>query len=311
MNDLNFFREKCLERMRVLNYSGYTVGMYNSHLKRFFAFLTEGEVTELSAVNKEHVRDYQTHFYESLTPEGKPYGVATQNNALQSIKTFFRLMREEEYLVHDPARDIQFAKQPQRLPSSILTKQEVRKVLEAPDLKTAMGYRDRALLEVLYSTGMRTSEAGGLKLEDVDTFGGYARIIQGKGKKDRVVPLGRIACRYLENYIREVRPMLTRKNPSNPFVFITLRGDRFGQDVIWLSVKRYARKAKISRNIYPHTFRHTCATLMMRNNANIRHIQEMLGHASLDTTQIYTSVTIADLKAVHRKCHPREREHSG
>ncbi len=309
MNDLDYYLEKCGERMRVLNYADHTWVMYSSHLRRFFSYLKEMGVTELSAVTKDHVRGYQTYFHERLTPEGQPHAVATQNLALMAVKTFFRLMREEEYLASDPARDIPFAKQPQRLPASILTSKEARKVLEAPDLVTAMGYRDRAVLELLYSTGMRTSEVGALKLQDVDTNGGYARVNQGKGGKDRVVPLGRIASRYLENYIRSVRPLLVRKDPTNPYLFITLRGSRFGADVIWLMVKRCARKAGISRNIYPHTFRHTCATLMLKNNANIRHIQEMLGHASLDTTQIYVSVTIQDLKAVHRKCHPRERDH--
>jgi integrase/recombinase XerD len=154
---------------------------------------------------------------------------------------------------------------------------------------------------------VRRGELKNLLLQDVDYTDGLLRINSGKGNKDRVVPIGKIACRYLENYIKAVRPSFIR-HPYNNHLFLSLRGNRFSHNALTDMVKSYARKAKIKKNISPHTFRHTCATLMLRNKANVRHIQELLGHASLDTTQVYTSVSIADLKEVHSKCHPREKD---
>jgi len=183
----------------------------------------------------------------------------------------------------------------------------VKKVLHAPDTKTVLGYRNGTILEVHYSTGIRKEELNNLLLIDVDYEYGIIRLNQGKGKKDRVVPQGRIACRYLENYITAVRPSLI-KDPYNNYLFLSLRGNRLSKNMVWEIVKSYAKKAASKKNISPHTFRHTCATLMLRNRANIRHIQDLLGHTSLDSTQVYASVSIVDLKEVHARCHPRERD---
>ena len=210
-------------------------------------------------------------------------------------------------LRQDPSRDIPYAKTPKRLPRSILTRKEMSKLLMAPDTHSLMGYRDRAMLEVFYSTGLRNSELGALKVEDVDTEEGFVRVNLGKGGKDRVVPLGKIACRYVENYIHSIRPHLVRGG-DNRCLFLSLQGHQMARAVIASIVRRYARKAKLGKTVTPHSLRHTCATQMMRNKANLRHIQELLGHACLTTTQVYTSVTIADLKEAHQKYHPRERE---
>ena len=141
----------------------------------------------------------------------------------------------------------------------------------------------------------------------MDCQEGFLRVNSGKGGKDRVVPVGRIACRYLENYILAVRPSLLR-DPHNDHLFLSLKGNKLSKNMAWEIVKKHAQRAGIRKVVSPHTFRHTCATLMLRNKANIRHIQEMLGHSSLDSTQVYTSVSITDLKEVHSKCHPRERD---
>ena len=144
-------------------------------------------------------------------------------------------------------------------------------------------------------------------MNDVDYRDGFLRIIEGKGSKDRMVPLGRICCRYLENYIKSVRIELI-KDPYNHHLFLSARGNRLSKNLVWELVKKYAKKAKIRKNVSPHTFRHTCATAMLKNKADIRAVQELLGHESLNTTQIYTRVTINDLKEVHRRCHPREKD---
>jgi integrase/recombinase XerD len=183
----------------------------------------------------------------------------------------------------------------------------MKKLLDAPNVHTVLGYRDRAVLELMYSTAMRRAEVEALKVEDVDFDGGFVRVNEGKGRKDRVVPLGKVAGKYLENYLKVIRPELV-KDPMERGLFLGQYGNPLTGDVIWRMVKQYARKAGLTKNVYPHSFRHTCATLMMKNKANIRHIQELLGHASLLSTQVYTAVSIVDLKEAHRKYHPRERE---
>lgn len=307
MLDLATYAEKYVERMKVLNYSARTIEGRRYDLFKFFRFLGQMGVSDIAAVTREMVRDYQTHLYEETNAKGETNGVQAQNNGMRTVKLLFRFLRDDDYLAQDPSRDVPYAKTPRRLPRSILTKQEVRKLLRAPDTHSLMGYRDRAMLEVFYSTGLRNSELGALKVEDVDTDEGFARVNLGKGGKDRVVPMGKIACRYVENYIKAVRPHLAR-DPANRCLFLSLRGNRMGRIVIAQNIRRYARRAKLQKPVTAHTLRHTCATQMMRNKANLRHIQELLGHACLTTTQIYTSVTIADLKEAHKKYHPRERD---
>jgi integrase/recombinase XerD len=301
-------RDKYRDYLSVLNYAKKTVISHVFYLNRFFAWLRGVGINEIGGVTRDIVRDYQTHLFEEINAHtGRPNAVTYQNMSLQAVKSFFRFLVENDYLVGDPAKSVPYAKAPQRLPRSILTQSEAKKVLHAPDTKTVLGYRDRTILEVLYSTGIRKEELNNLLLTDIDYNDGIIRINQGKGKKDRVVPMGKIACRYLENYIKGVRPSLI-KDPYNNHLFLSLRGNRLSKNMVWEIVKSYTKKAKIKKTISPHSFRHTCATLMLRNKANIRHIQELLGHASLDSTQVYASVSITDLKEVHSRCHPRERD---
>lgn len=305
--DLEHTKDKYREHLTVLGYAKSTINGHIFSLNRFFKYLMDQNVDKIAAVTKEMIRDYQTHLFEEINFKGDPNSVCTQNNKLKVVKAFFRFLAEYDYLAGDPAKDITYAREPQRLPRSILTPSEAKKLLHAPDTKTVLGYRDRTILEVLYSTGIRKEEVNNILLTDVDYKEGFIRINQGKGKKDRVVPIGKIACRYLENYIKAVRPSLIR-DPYNNHLFLSMKGNRLSKNIVWEIVKRYAKAAKLKKNISPHTLRHTCATLMLRNQANIRHIQELLGHASLDSTQVYTSVSITDLKEVHSRCHPREKD---
>ena len=172
---------------------------------------------------------------------------------------------------------------------------------------TLLGYRDRVIMEVFYSTGIRRKELINLKLSDVNYPQGYLRINQGKGNKDRVVPLGSIACKYLENYIKGVRPELCGHNHLEE-LFISRRHGPINPDSIGHLINKYRIKAGIKKRVGSHTFRHTVATHLVRNRANLRHVQEILGHKSLNTTQKYIQLTITDLKEAHRKYHPREQE---
>ncbi len=306
MSDLTAFTDKYRQNLIIRNYAPRTIYSRLAALNRFLEYLKAMGVEGITAVAKDTIRDYQTHLFEEISFRGRPNTVVTQNGLLGGVKAFFRYLHENDYIVSDPSRDIPYAREPKRLPRSILTSTEAKKVLHAPDTKTVLGYRDRTILEVLYSTGIRKEEIRNLLISDVDYKDGFIRINAGKGNKDRVVPLGKIACRYLENYIKGIRPALEKER--NDHLFLSMRGNKLSKNMIWDIVKGYSKKAKLKKTVSPHTFRHTCATLMLRNKANIRHIQELLGHSSLDTTQVYAQVSITDLKEVHSKCHPREKD---
>ena len=306
-NNLSPLADEYLLTMKVRNLSGRTVSGRRFMLEKFFIFLADRGITHTDGITREVIADYQTELYHAVNLRGRPNCVSHQNNSLSAVKGFTRFLKERDYIVADPARDIPYAKLPKRLPRGILTPSEARKIINTPNTTCAIGYRDHTIMEVLYTAGIRKDELIKLSLFDVDYHDGFLRINGGKGNKDRVVPLGRIACRYLENYIKSVRPEFI-KNPYNHHLFISTRGNMLSKNVVWELVKKYAKKAKLKKSISPHTFRHSCATAMLRNKADIRAVQELLGHESLESTQVYTHISINDLKETHKRCHPREKE---
>ncbi len=306
-NNLNNLADKFIQHRQILGYSDQTLKWLRFLLNKFLNFLASINITNLDGITKETICSYQLELYQYINDKGMPNSVPYQNKILGVAGKFLKYLKERNYIIADPSCDIQYAKEPQKLPRSILTPTEARKIINAPDTKSIIGYRDRTILEVLYSSGIRKSEVNNLTLNDIDYTDGYIRIIEGKGKKDRIVPIGRIACRYLENYIKTIRPELIR-DPYNTHLFLSLQGNKLSKNVVWEFVKKYAKKAGCKKNVYPHTFRHSCATSMLKNKADIRVIQELLGHASLDSTQVYTHVSITDLKEIHKKCHPREKD---
>lgn len=306
-NNINTLSEQFIKYMKARNLSEKTLEIRRHGLDIFFEYLVRQEITTIDSITRDVIQAFQIELYQSINRNGKPNSVSYQNNMLRSVVLFFRFLKQNDYIISDPARGMQYAKEPKALPRSLLTPSEARKIIHAPDTKSVIGYRDRTILEILYSTGIRKQEINNLTLADADYNDGFLRINEGKGKKDRIVPLGRIACRYLENYIKSVRPELI-KDPYNNHLFLSLRGNGLSRNVVWKLVKKYAQKAKIKKNVFPHTFRHSCATSMLRNKADLRAIQELLGHASLESTQIYTHLSITDLKDIHRRCHPREKD---
>jgi integrase/recombinase XerD len=306
-NSFKHFVDEYAKSLKVRNLALRTINNTCWKLDKFTCWLIKNEITHIDGINKETLRSWQIELYQTINTRGRQNCVSYQNNMLSAVKQFMRFLHERDYIVSDLAKDIQYAKLHQRLPRGVLTPSEARKIIHAPDTKTVIGYRDRTILEVLYSSGIRKEEVNSLTLADVDYNDGFLRIIEGKGKKDRIVPIGRIACRYLENYIKSVRPELI-KDPYNNHLFLSLRGGRLSKNMVWEMVKKYAKKARIRKNVHPHTFRHSCATLMLKNKADLRTIQKLLGHTSLTSTQVYTHLSIADLKEVHKKCHPREKD---
>jgi integrase/recombinase XerD len=299
------------EQMKLLGWSPRTIDSYGSHLRFFLAWLDqETDVTEITAVTPEVLHAWQTHLYGWTDEKGRGLSIATQAARLSVVRSFFRHLVKREVLLYDPSSGLELPKRKSTLPRSVLSKQEVTRLLAAPDPTTPLGLRDRAMLEVLYSTGIRNAELRALKVYDLDLDRGLLRVNEGKNAKDRVVPLGEKACTWLREYLSQARPGLLRARAgpeSESTLFLSKNGKRLVPLGVLYPLRKYAKKAGIERPTTPHTLRHTFATHLLAGRADIRHIQAMLGHASVATTQIYTRVEVTDLKAVHRRCHPRER----
>jgi integrase/recombinase XerD len=250
--------------------------------------------------------EFQRWVYYQPTKRGAARGVLNQNGILAAVKSFCRFLKAEGILSGDPAQGIAYAREPRRLPRNVLTPQEAKRIIEAVDTTTVLGYRDRTILEVLYATGIRNQELRQLTVDDVNLEEGLLRVNDGKGGKDRVTPLGQTASRFLETYIKGIRPQLAA-GQNAAALFLSFRGKPIDAHTVGDLVKRHARLAKVRKHVTPHVWRHTCATHLVKNNANLRHVQDLLGHGSLATTERYLQLTITDLKAAHAKFHPREK----
>lgn len=304
--------EKFLEHTRVLGWSPRTIDAYRSHLGFFLVYLdAETDVQEITEVLPDTLHAYQTHLYTWTDEKDRGLAIATQAARLSAVRSLFRFLVKTDVLLYDPASSLTLPKRKAILPRSILTKQEMVRLLRAPDTTTPLGLRDRAMLEVLYSTGIRNAEIRALKVYDLDLDRGLLRINEGKNAKDRVVPLGKSACEIVREYLTEARPKLLKargvEGAGEQTVFLSKTGRPLLTLGVIYPIRKHAKRAGIEKAITPHTLRHTFATHMLRGRADIRHIQAMLGHSSVATTQIYTRVEIPDLQAVHRRCHPRER----
>jgi integrase/recombinase XerD len=304
--------EQYLEERRALNWSPRTIESYRSHLRVFIRYLEgEAEVESLLTVTPPVLRRYQMFLYHFTDSAGRGHTFATQQARLSAVRSFLRALVQTEVLPYDPTSTLSSPKRRRTLPRVVLTKREVARLLATPDCSTSLGCRDRAVLEVLYGTGIRNAELRGLQVSDVDLVHGVVQIWNAKGGKDRVVPLGRAAVAAVRAYVESSRPILLAKRQPAPAPEHTLFLSRSGRPLRALGViepvRRYARRAGLRKAVTPHALRHSCATHMLQGRADLRHIQALLGHGSLATTQIYTQVEVTDLKAVHRRCHPRER----
>jgi integrase/recombinase XerD len=276
-----------------------------AHVHPFLEWLG-GRGLDLLEVKAKDLHAYQSYLYAFRRKDGKPYAVAYQGARLVVLKHLFRFLYRRGYLLHDPGADIELPRLEKRLPRTILTFREVRRVLDAPDTKTPRGLRDRAMLETLYGTGIRVSELCNLTPYDVDTEERVLRVVLGKGRKDRNVPLTRAAAQAIEAYLVKGRPKLVGRNKLR-FLFLQDRGGKMERATACRIVRERAEEAGIKKHVTPHTFRHTVATHLLKGRADIRHIQALLGHASLGTTQRYSRVEVSDLKQAIERAHPRGR----
>jgi integrase/recombinase XerD len=241
--------------------------------------------------------------YQYRKKNGEPLTFRTQNMRLRALRAWFRWMARQNHILHNPASELLLPRLENRLPKYILNVEEAEMVLAGPDVATIEGLRDRAILETFYSTGMRRMEVANLKLYDIDRERGTVMIRQGKGKKDRHIPIGERALAWVAKYIAEARTELLGGSDDGT-VFLDRMGAAFDRVRLTTLVRGYIRKAKTGKQGGCHLFRHTVATLMLENGADIRVIQEMLGHAKISTTEMYTRVSIKLLKQVYEATHP-------
>lgn len=269
---------------------------YAYDLKQFAAFLDKQDVKSLNDLKRKDIVAF-------LMAE-KKRGLAGTSLAreLVAVKVFFRYLLQENMLSADVTETMDSPKLWKSLPTS-LTMKEMDRLLETPDTSKPLGIRDRALLETFYGTGMRVSELADLTLEDLHFDSGYIRCM-GKGRKERVIPIGKTAQRAVTEYLERIRPLLLKEGTCRQ-VFLTRRGKPFSRSGLLKLVKTSAHKAGLSKNVHPHTLRHSFATHLLAHEAPLRVIQEMLGHADIGTTQIYTHVDSSRLKTIHHKFHPR------
>lgn len=301
--------DKFLEWMRVTNYSERTVENRQLYLSYFIIWAEDRGLTRPTEITKPILERYQRYLYHYRKKNGQPLSFRSQHSRLVPVRAWFKWLTKNNHILYNPASELELPKLERRLPKHVLTIREAETVLAVVNLADPLGVRDRAILEVLYSTGIRRMEVINLKLYDVDVDRGTLMVRQGKGKKDRMVPIGDRALAWIDRYLIDVRPRLI-VDPNDTTLFLTHLGEGFTTNRLTQMVREYVDAADIGKRGSCHLFRHTMATLMLENGADVRFIQAMLGHAKLETTQIYTQVSIRKLKEIHEATHPAKLERS-
>lgn len=300
---LNAYVNAHFEWMRVSGYAEDTIRARRVALKRFIVWCEERALRDPKDITKPILERYQRHLFYYRKPDGRPISLGGQLQYLAPIKLFFKWLTRENHILYNPASELQLPRQPKHLPRHILSVQEVEAILAEADAKTPQTLRDRAMLETLYSTGLRRMELPGLALYDVDLTRRIVMVREGKGRRDRVIPIGKRACAWIDKYLLESRPQLLVGDTEA--LFVNDYGEPVPPEFLARKVKRYMMFAGVERKVGScHLFRHAMATHMLDNGADTRFIQAMLGHADLSTTQIYTHVSIEKLKEIHDATHP-------
>ncbi len=290
--------------MAFTNYSPSTIEKRKTYLGFFFVWCEERSLEDVADITRTVIERYQKYLFNYRNPKtNKPLSVRSQHTRLIPIRAFFKWLARKNHILYNPAADIDMPKLGFQLPRAVFTQSEAEQVLAIPNIKDPVGLRDRAILEVFYSTGMRRLELIRLGIYDIDLERGTLIIRQGKGKKDRVIPIGERALKWVQKYLDESRPKLVMFDDDH-ILFLTEQGEPLTPNRLTQMVRETIDKADIGKRGSCHIFRHTMATLMLENGADIRFIQQMLGHAKLETTQIYTRVSISQLKDVHTATHP-------
>jgi integrase/recombinase XerD len=325
-NRLVRYMEEYFEWMQVTGYSEQTVRTRRQSLRKFIGWCDERGLDDPRAITLPILERYQRHLFYYRKSDGAPLSLGMQSQYLTPLKTWFKWLTRARHILANPAGEIDIPHPPKRLPRAVPSVQEVESVLSQAEVDTPQGLRDRAMLEVLYATGLRRKELPAVALYDVDLRRGVMRVRQGKGGHERMVPLGERAAAWVDKYLAQARPQLASGasglsvsmglspgEDARQALFLTDYGEPMQPYYVADKVKRYLRLAGLEQPGSTHLLRHACATHMLDGGADIRFIQEMLGHANLQTTEIYTHVSIGKLIAVHAATHPSrlQREPQG
>ena len=279
------------------NLSENTTSSYKNDLHKFLAFINKSNIKDFSEVSSNLI----TKFFDHQRKSG--IDSATSARYMSSIKGFFRFLENNSYIEKNPTDKLSPVKKGRKLPT-VLTLPEIEMILNTPNTSDITGLRDKAILETFYSSGLRVSELINLKINDLHFDDEVIRVL-GKGSKERIVPIGSSAVKWVKEYLTRSRPFLEKKTKSQNFVFLNKRGTKLSRMWIWKIFDHYAKEAGIKKEIHPHIFRHSFATHLLEGGADLRAVQEMLGHADISTTQIYTHVDRNYIKQVHKDHHPR------
>ena len=276
--------------------SNNTIISYREDLNMYLDFIEKSNIDVLSKISKNNITNFM------FDQKGKGIAVNSIARRLAAIRMFHRFLTRERILKNDPSTLIDSPKLWKKIPET-LTLNEVETLIAQPDARDAQGTRDRAILETLYATGMRVSEAVNLKKDNVNLDIGFLRCI-GKGNKERVIPLGKKAIASINKYLETSRPKFL-KDKESEFLFVSRFGKKISRQSFWKIFKKYAKEARIKKSIKPHSLRHSFATHLLERGADLRSVQEMLGHSNISTTQIYTHINKDRLKNIHKQFHPR------
>lgn len=278
-------------------YPNSTVTSYRNDINQFMGFIEKQGLTDAAKIGKHDIIGY-------LTEMKTKYDPSSSARKLSAIKTFFKFLSLEKNIKHNPASELEAPRLLKKLPD-VLSEQEVTKLLDGIETTTPGGLRDRAILEIMYATGMRISEVVNLKIHDYDTVAQYIRCM-GKGSKERIIPVGKVAADWVDEYINKGRRDVVEKTATaSGELFLNKRGKKFSRVWLWKIITKRVKEAGLRKEVTPHTIRHSFATHLLTHGADLRSVQEMLGHASISTTQIYTHVDRSRLREVHKKYHPR------
>ena len=297
------YKKEFLDAQKAKGFKKDTLLLRNRGMNKFYDYMLSRKVYKADEVSPALLDEYKSHLFNLISRKyGRKLAIVTIRQYLDVIAKYYKFVSDNNFMLTNPASHLELPYEKRKAPQNVLSEQEIMTLLEIPDLTTDYGIRDRAILEVMYSTGVRQQEVVNLNVYDVDLIEGVIRINQGKGNKDRMLPLGKTAKYYLEKYLKEVRHKWVKEGPVTALFL-----GKFQERLVCIGTvfKRCFRGSNFPKRVTCHTFRHSCATHMLRAGANIRTVQEMLGHSSIDTTQLYTKVIPLDLKEAHRRCHPR------
>lgn len=279
------------------NLSDNTISSYRNDLKSFNDFLHDLNINDPFEITTDHLNG----FFKLL----KELGLVGSSAAryFSSLKGFFLFLIRNKYIVKNPIEKISAPKTSKKLPG-VLDVSEVEKILSLPDVSNKLGLRDKAILELFYACGTRVSELINLKVNDLFLYDEVIRVL-GKGSKERLIPIGSSAIKWINEYLTKSRPLLMKKMKSENYLFLNSRNTKLSRMGVWKIIERYVKEAEIKKDVHPHTFRHSFATHLLEGGADLRAVQEMLGHADISTTQIYTHIDRDYIKQVHKQYHPR------